>query len=299
MNQIIDMIEKIVSYVETHIYEEFSLNELSDSVFISKFHMLRTFKSITGLGIMEYKNLRRLSLSIEDLLNSQKNISYISNKYGYAGSQSYIRAFKRFFDMTPSAFRNHPIELKIVERYNTSLLQICGDGILIEPEIKMVPEFSIAGLPYYLNDYENYKNSSAIQMAFDFFYGHSHEIKDPLDPQIYIGYSYVPEGFLKKEIKERDVFYMPSLMINQQSIVPKAMKKITIESRKYAIFKYIGYHAISQLERKMLVDIWDYIHQSWTPSVSVEKDDVFAFERLDERILTNDYCEILIYVPVE
>ena len=53
------------------------------------------FNCISGVSINEYIRLRRLTLSVNDILNGE-NITSISYKYLYNSLSSYNRSFKNY-----------------------------------------------------------------------------------------------------------------------------------------------------------------------------------------------------------
>jgi AraC family transcriptional regulator of adaptative response / methylphosphotriester-DNA alkyltransferase methyltransferase len=84
---------------------KFSLQELSDSLFVNKNYLARTFKEITGTTMLEYHNRLRCEKSMEYLHNPDYNLEYISSMVGYSSSSHYIRNFKKFYNCTPIEYR--------------------------------------------------------------------------------------------------------------------------------------------------------------------------------------------------
>lgn len=298
MSDVINFMETIINYIEDHLLLNFDLHELSRCVHYSKYHMSRLFKKITGFGIMEYVTARRLSLSADDLLYAHKSIDCIANYYCFSSVQSYIRAFKRVFSITPLVFRKKPCELKIYERYNVELLKRFNDGCIIFPEIKILPAFSIAGIEYKINITGNEDRNVTIPYIRDFFFDKSRLIKNAVSYSKYIGYNYIPNCFFDMEWENRYVFYTPSIIVNSESDIPSFMKENEISTNKYAIFKYVGFHSINDISGWAIYDIYDYIHLKWMPSVKYKENDRFSFELIDYKQCNDKYCEIKFYIPL-
>jgi AraC family transcriptional regulator len=298
MKDVVSLIETIINLIEDNLLKDFNLDKISKKVFVSKYHMHRLFKNITGFGIMEYATLRRLSLSVHFLLYTNKDIGYIANYFGFSGSQAYIRAFKRTFFITPMAFRVSPSELKIYERYNIELLKKVGEGCIIFPEIKVAPGFSIAGSEYKINVLENQYKTIGIEYANDFFFYKRKLIKKAVSYSKYIGYSYVPNNFTNTELEQQFVFYMPSIIVNKETSIPSTMKMIDINTQKYAVFKYVGFHDIRDILGEFIFDVWEYILFKWMPSVDYKQDDNYCFEFIDYEKCDRSYCEIKFYLPI-
>jgi AraC family transcriptional regulator len=80
---------------------------LADKFSLSKGHLCRLFKLAFGQSLGAYIRSRKLSASIEDLLNTNMNIVDIAIEYGFDYEQSYIRSFKREFGITPGSLRKN------------------------------------------------------------------------------------------------------------------------------------------------------------------------------------------------
>lgn len=299
MKDVINIIEATIQYIEKNLLRKMDLDEISDNVFVSKYHLLRLFKNITGFGIMEYIILRRLSLSVNALLYTKKNMEYIAGCLCFSGSQAYIRAFRRTFSVTPTAFRKNPRELLIYEPYNIELLKRIGNGCVVMPDIKIVPAFRIAGMEHKVNVYRNRHKSIGMKLAYDFFFNKRKFIKNASSYSKYIGYSRVPRDFTNTGVKRQYVYYMPSIIINEGALVPGTMKTVDIETGKYAVFKYVGFHGVERLSGTELFEVWEYILFQWMLTVDYKEDGSYCFEWIDYELCEEDYCEIKFYLPVK
>jgi len=86
---------------------------LADKFALSKGHLCRLFRFAFGRSLGTYIRSRKLSASIEDLMNTRDNIVDIALDYGFDYEQSYIRAFKREFGITPGGLRKSWRAVKI------------------------------------------------------------------------------------------------------------------------------------------------------------------------------------------
>jgi AraC family transcriptional regulator of adaptative response / methylphosphotriester-DNA alkyltransferase methyltransferase len=85
--------------------DKFSLVELSELLYVNKNYLVRTFKEITGMTMLEYQNQLRCEKSTEYLRNPDYNLAYISSMVGYSSSSHYIRIFKKYYGCTPMKYR--------------------------------------------------------------------------------------------------------------------------------------------------------------------------------------------------
>lgn len=97
----------IMYYIYTHIDTHIDIEELSEDLGLSKFHMHRIFKEIFDKNIYEsIKSIRLQKASNLLITNESSTITSIANQCGYSSQTSFIRAFKERFDMTPKVWRN-------------------------------------------------------------------------------------------------------------------------------------------------------------------------------------------------
>ena len=112
-------LEGVLIEIERNLKGYISDNELADKFSLSFGHLRRLFKFTFGQPLGTYIRSRKLSSSIDDLLYTDKNIVDIALEYGFDYEQSYIRAFKREFGITPGGLRKSGK----IERITPSLYQ--------------------------------------------------------------------------------------------------------------------------------------------------------------------------------
>lgn len=94
----------LISYVECHL-GNFSLSEMSKCFGFSEPYLRELFQKSVQLPIMQYYRRRRIIASAFELLHSDKAIMDIALESGFSNHESYTRAFRRVWGMTPSRFR--------------------------------------------------------------------------------------------------------------------------------------------------------------------------------------------------
>lgn len=284
-----ELIIEAVELIEKKLKESLLLDDIANYLFVSKFHLHRMFKSLVGKTPMSYVRGRRLSSSLHELLNTKYNISVIAEEYCFNYEQSYQRAFKNQFGITPTDFRRSPRELKIVQRFDTSSVSDAAKGVITKPEYRIVPEFSVAGIIYHVSNYdEQYITNNA---AVTFSTQHRHLIPSRINEHIYIGLSY-PSKI------DNHYFYMPCVEITDTFSVPKNYDIRTFPSQLYAVFRYIGFHSPSDLCADYLKDIYNYIFK-WCATTKHELGSDYLFERMDLKVCASDYCQADIFVPLK
>ena len=93
-------IQQILAYLNDHLAERLSIEQLSREFHMSRYHMMRLFKQETGCTIGDYLNSKRLMLAKELLLQDYPltEICYMS---GFSGYTAFARAYKKTYGKTP------------------------------------------------------------------------------------------------------------------------------------------------------------------------------------------------------
>ncbi|MGF7060274.1 helix-turn-helix domain-containing protein [Brassicibacter mesophilus] len=105
MSNYYNNLQKALNYIEEHVKENISLEELSALCFYSTHHFHRIFQSIIGIPVTDYIRKRKLSVAAWEIIETDKNIVDIALDYGFNSHETFSRAFKRIFDITPNDYR--------------------------------------------------------------------------------------------------------------------------------------------------------------------------------------------------
>lgn len=268
---------------------QLSLDDIAGRVYLSKYYLNRVFKALTGQGLIAYARSRHLARSLHDLLQDDRTIGEIALGLGYEQENSYTRAFRREFGLTPATFRRERPVLPVVGRITPSSLTSTDHGLICRPFNLHRPSFQIAGRRVRLSIDDAYYKRAAVSMASDFFYQHSGRILHPVEPMVYIGFSWWDEyhsGYSE---------YMSALEVDERSVVPVDMDRAVIPTADYAVFRYIGLHHPAKLTHQ-LEDIWSFVEYTWLTERGITRKDVCSFELVDMRLAKADYCQLDLHV---
>ena len=95
----------IVDYIEDHLHDRLTVDDLALVGGFSKYHLNRLFSVYTGHSLMGYVRKRKLQQAVIDLQTGQRIID-IAATYAYSSERAFSRAFLREFGEPPSHFRN-------------------------------------------------------------------------------------------------------------------------------------------------------------------------------------------------
>ncbi|MFF4508423.1 helix-turn-helix transcriptional regulator [Streptomyces sp. NPDC001401] len=102
-------IERAIDHIWERYSEPVSLDELSRSALLSRFHFARTFRDITGVTPGRFLSAVRIHQAKRMLLSTSRTITDISSAVGYQSLGSFTNYFTHSVGMPPSQFR-HPAE---------------------------------------------------------------------------------------------------------------------------------------------------------------------------------------------
>ncbi len=103
-----ESIEKAVKYMEDHINQNISLDELAEHINLSKFYFNRYFKKHMGLTPHQYFINMRLQNAKRMLVTTSASIEQVAENCGFDNASNFIRLFKQRVGMTPTVFRKIP-----------------------------------------------------------------------------------------------------------------------------------------------------------------------------------------------
>ncbi|MDS9470868.1 helix-turn-helix transcriptional regulator [Sporosarcina pasteurii] len=98
-------IQRSLNFIEQHLTDELQINLLAEHVGYSRFHFQRIFQKIIGKSIAEYIRERRMTQSARELITTDQRVIDIAITYQFNSQESFTRAFKKVYDMTPGDYR--------------------------------------------------------------------------------------------------------------------------------------------------------------------------------------------------
>src|SRR5258707_9653033 len=98
--------QKALWFVESHLADELTLDEIAGIAGISRFHMVRAFAAATGLSVMRYVRARRLSEAARALAGGAPDILTLALEADYGSHEAFTRAFPDHFGVTPEVVRS-------------------------------------------------------------------------------------------------------------------------------------------------------------------------------------------------
>jgi len=130
-----ESIQKTIDYIEENIASEIKIEELAEMAALSLFYFQRLFARLVKKPVREYIKLRRLAYAAKCLENRRIHIVDIAAEYGFGGRETFSRAFKEVYGLSPSEYRATPVGLNYFDKPNLLL-----NYVIIDEGVPLITE---------------------------------------------------------------------------------------------------------------------------------------------------------------
>lgn len=97
-------LRRVREYIDSHIGERISLDELACQAGVSRFHFARQFRLSTGESPMEYLRRVRIERSKSILQTRDSTIAEVAARLGFSDQSHFTRIFGRLVGVSPGSF---------------------------------------------------------------------------------------------------------------------------------------------------------------------------------------------------
>lgn len=282
MNQAEDYVKRILKvlvYIEEHIDNELSMDDLAKVACHSPFHFHRIFQAIVGETAHKYVRRLRLQRAAGKLLYTDQPITEIAMEANYDTPSAFTRAFKQCMGDSP---RNYRTLYKEVHAMTKRISELA----MIDPEkIDKIGDLNI----YFIRRFGNYEESSksAWEAMLDLIK------KDHLDKS---KLRYISISHDDPQITNEDKLRFDACIQTPQRVPEKGeVSRQVIKGGKYAIFSHHGPH-------KNIQDTFDKIFLKWLPYCKEQFDDTRTIfcEHFNLEFIKKDESKLVtkIYIPL-
>lgn len=288
----LQLIEKILYYVDEHLDENITFEYLAEKFHYSAFHFHRIFSAVTGQSITDYLRQRRLMYAYKDLLETEKTITDICYAYGFRSIQTFNRLFKDTYGVKPSDLRRSHREntfrsIEAILAGYKKRVPFKGDFIT-EPRILKRGEFMLVGSRKHTSNGfqvigESWQELKAIM----------NKIKR-VDPNTMYGFEDYSEDFCREPLQ---FYYMAAVEIERDTEVPEGMYVKKVPESLYAVFSVNGNN-----ENNEIYKAFQYIYNVWLPDSEycLSEELCADFEYYDERWnCQSASSQMDIYIPIK
>jgi len=283
-----------MDYIESHLDQELSLSSIADVANFSPFHFHRIFGAMVGETLNQFIQRLRIEKSANQLVsNPKKSITAIAFDCGFSGSASFSRAFKQYFEMSPSQWRsgghmefrkigkmvsnsgqtesnewkdfNPSIDYIVIDNFNSTWRVEMNDTKSVNVEVKEMPEFTVA----YLRHIGPYAGDSAL---FERLFTKLFQWAGPRDlirmPETKVMSVYHDDPEVTPEDKLR---MSVCISVPEDTKVDGEIGKMKVPGGKFAVAHF-------EVAADEYGEAWNALMGGWLPESGYQPDDRLCYE---------------------
>ena len=107
-----ELISQVKDYIADHLDEELKRTDLAAMIYLHPDYLSHAFKDETGMSLSEYITRKRIDYAMMLLEKTNRSVSDIAAKCGYASLAYFTKTFKRIIGMSPKEYRKVQKEKK-------------------------------------------------------------------------------------------------------------------------------------------------------------------------------------------
>ena len=96
-------VQEILTYINQHITDAITIEQLAEQFYISTSYICRIFKAATGTTINKYINARRITIA-KSLLTMGLGVSEVCEKCGFNDYSNFLKAFTKAVGISPKKY---------------------------------------------------------------------------------------------------------------------------------------------------------------------------------------------------
>jgi AraC family transcriptional regulator len=255
--------QKALWFVESHLADPMTLDDVAEVAGISRFHLVRAFAAATGVSVMRYVRARRLTEAARALAAGAPDILQVALDSDYGSHEAFTRAFRDHFGVTPEAVRAMTC-LDTLKLQEPILMDSTTLDTLPPPRFETGKSMLIAGV----GDRFSHDNSAGIPGLWQRFHQYVQSFPGRIGPVAY--------GVCCNGDDAGNFDYIAGVEVTDFSDLPREFSRVRIAEQRYAVFTHRDH--ISTVRRSVNT-IWNH----WLPASGHRMADAPTFERYDEK----------------
>ena len=281
-----ELILSSTQWIEHHIKDSMTVVDVAHEAGFSQYYFSRLFKGVMGIPPKSYINHRKVTASLDMLMDRDKRVLDVAVAYGFASSEVYNRAFSKYLGMSPSEAR----ETGRVEKNRLLMPQSKVGTTFVfnqpyrEPEVVRLPELKLVGIPFYWDIETKNDLTKQWMMLLD--------VKDTIRNLLQPERSYQLQFWFPDQDEEMIYFYV-ALEVRDFDEVPFQLSTKTIPSQTYLKFWHKGFS-------NRVGDTYDYIYSEWLPKTQYKLPHHYNFEYYGQEYMGPHNPESIseIFIPI-
>lgn len=268
--------DRVILHIRDHLDGDLSLDALADVAALSRFHFHRVFAAMTGETVADCVRRARMNRAAVLIAMSNRPLPRIARDVGYPDADSFARAFRAAFGVTPGRMR------KAGAVAPPLLPQPKGMPPMFPVDIRDLPETIVAALPH-RGPYDRIGATFSDldrRIAASPLAGHTREG---------VGLYYDMPG----QVPDAELRAHAGLAVKDGAEVPDGFDRLTLAGGRHAVLTLKGPFSL-------IPEAWAYLYGTWLPASGEMPADRPPFEMYVSDMATTppDQLLTLICVPL-
>lgn len=249
----LEQVQSGIDYIEANLDQDVEVPEVARQAGLSQWHFQRIFKALTNETLKTYIRSRRLANSLTKLAETDQRIIEIAIEAGFESQESFTRAFKVAFEVTPADYRRRQKSFQFLRkiRFDREYLRHIHQSLSLVPEMIWQPAMQLVGMRtrYYGSDSEKNNMANKLPALWGSFLSCWKEIPHQVGGT---GYGVI----LPTADSSDELDYWAAVEVTQIETIASALESLSLPPQRYAKFTHRG--LVSQLDQTV-----NYIYSSW------------------------------------
>ncbi|MCU5745453.1 AraC family transcriptional regulator [Staphylococcus sp. SQ8-PEA] len=279
---VIKQIQQAIIHIEDHLLESFQLQELSDYVGLSPYHLDQSFKMIVGKSPSDYAKARKMTLAAKDVINSSGSVVDVAKKYKYKTANDFANDFSDFHGISPIQANTKKDDLKMQPRLYLKLSTT--ERAPYSYRLEKVKSMPLVGYARYLN---------------------ADEIENPYKVPDFIE-DLLVEGYIKdlqryNDISPHELFVISCPLDNGMEIfigVPSERYPSHLESRYLPERQYAKFNLQGNIDY-VVNEAWYYIETSLQMTLPYEHNSLYVEVYPFDVNFNDDLTKLQLWLPID
>ncbi|MDR0748749.1 MAG: AraC family transcriptional regulator [Tannerellaceae bacterium] len=140
-------VNQVIDYISSRLHEPLQLNVMASSINVSQRQLLRIMHSALNESLYSYVARQRVERAVLYMQTEEMNLTKLAGMVGYDNPQSFSKAFKKQFGISPKAYMNE-LQSRLTgyvkssgNRQNHLQSEICEEGDLELVYIRIIGKY--------------------------------------------------------------------------------------------------------------------------------------------------------------
>lgn len=287
--QYLKRVQQGIDFIESHLDTEIVLSDVAKAAGLSQWHFQRVFRALTNETVKTYIRARRFAKALDQLLGTKLPILDIALAAGYETQESFTRAFKACFGITPGQYRSFGSRSLFVKKVELDVdyLRHIHRNVSLVPELYDQPALQLVGVRTLFYGLDSEKNNLAKKLPplWANFISRLAEVPHTVPGTCY--------GVVRPVHDATDQLeYFAAIEVRQRAALPDGMLALDVPGGRYAKFGHQG-------PAQGIDNTVNYIYSSWLLSSGTMHSGGVDLEVYDDRYHPTSDTSLMHYaIPI-